>query len=134
MPAVPRRPIVSAASGHFSARAKRLNVVQSCPAKVCFEHDVNADVLFLGHEEEAAVHAMPEMDLRLPRIDIALCDRVARDRCFQLVQRTVDEARMSLSREIFTISPAPLLSAGYGIAEANCRTSVGPRGRSCSGR
>ena len=60
MPAVPRRPIVSAASGHFFARSKRLNVVQSCPAKVCFEHDVNADVLFLGHEEEAAVYAMPE--------------------------------------------------------------------------
>ena len=74
MPAVPRRPIVSAASGHFFARSKRLNVVQSCHAKVCFEHDVNADVVFLGHEEEAAVHAMPEMDLRLPRTDIALCD------------------------------------------------------------
>ena len=63
MPAVPRLPLVSAASGHFFARSKRLNAVQSCPAKVCFEHDVNADVLFLGHEEEAAVHAMPEMDL-----------------------------------------------------------------------
>src|SRR5215471_17136034 len=112
MPAVPRRPIVSAASGHFFARSKRLNVVQSGPAKLCFEHDVNADVLFLG-QEEAAVHAMPEMDLRLPRTDIALCDRLARDRCFQLVQRTVDEARTSLSREIFTISPAALLSAGY---------------------
>jgi len=134
MPAVPRRPIVSAASGHFFARSKRLNGVQSCPAKVCFEHYVNADVLFLGHEEEETVHAMPEMDLRLRWTDIALCDRVARDRCLELIQRTVDEARTSLSREIFTISPAPLLSAGCGIAEANCQTNVWTRGRSCSGR
>jgi hypothetical protein len=52
MPAVPRLPLVSAASGHFFARSKRLNAVQSCPAKVCFEHDVNADVLFLGHEKK----------------------------------------------------------------------------------
>ena len=100
---------MSAASGHFFARSKRLNVVQSCPAKVCFEHDVNADVLFLGHEEEAAVHAMPEMDLRLPWTDIALCDRVARDRCLQLVQRTVDEARTSLSRENIYDLPGPSL-------------------------
>jgi hypothetical protein len=45
-----------------------------------FRHDVNADVVFLAHEEEEAVHVMPEMDLRLPRAEIMLCRRLSRDR------------------------------------------------------
>ena len=35
--------------------------------------------------------------------------------------------------EIVTTYPDPLLTAGHGNAEANCRTSVWTRGRSCAG-
>jgi len=35
--------------------------------------------------------------------------------------------------EIVTTHPDPLLTAGHGNAEANCRTSVWRRERSCSG-
>jgi hypothetical protein len=73
------RRIVSAASGHFFARSKCLNVVQCCPATMCFG-TMYTRVVFLAHEEEEAVHVMPEMDLRLPRAEIVLCRRLSRDR------------------------------------------------------
>jgi hypothetical protein len=65
VPPVACRPILSAANGHFFAGSKCLNVAQSVREDV-FRRDVNADVIFLGHEEEEAAHVMPEADLRLP--------------------------------------------------------------------